>query len=438
MTINTGEFDELAKIHKSMNIRVNTLWNLLGSAAPMLVGIVAIPYIYKHIGIERIGILTIIWALIGYFSIFDFGLGRAITQRIASLGSHQTDSQKKTIATTGVFLTLMIGIVGGLVGFAAIELIGVSWINSTPHLDHEIRTSFLLACLAIPATTATAGLRGVLEGEQRFKAINLLRLVLGLSNFLGPMASIALFGPRLDYTVGSLVIARYLILFAHHLSVRQVIGKSASNVSREESTQLFQFGGWMTVSNIIGPLMVVADRFLIANVLGAAVLAYYTIPAEFMLRLLVLPAAITTTLFPIFSKDLSEKRYVKSVALYTKSMKIILLMMGAVTVCIFFGARFGINIWLGEEFAKKSSAVASVLAVGILFNSLAQVPHAYIQASGDARSTALIHLFESALYIPAVYLLTQLHGILGAALAWMLRALLDLILLHTRAMKINT
>ena len=48
------------------------------------------------------------------------------------------------------------------------------------------------------------------------------------------------------------------------------------------------------MSNIISPLMVVADRFLIANVLGAAVVAYYTIPAEFMIRLLILPAAITS------------------------------------------------------------------------------------------------------------------------------------------------
>lgn len=421
-----------------MSIRKNALWNLLGSAAPMLVGLAAIPYIYKHIGIERIGVLTIIWALIGYFSIFDFGLGRAITQRIASLASHQTDRQKKTIATTGVFLTLLIGMVGGLIGFAAIELVGVSWVNSAPHLDQEIRYSFLLACLAIPATTATAGLRGILEGEQRFKAINLLKLILGLSNFLGPMASIALFGPRLDYTVGSLVVTRYIILFAHHFSARHVIGKSADNLSREESRQLFQFGGWMTLSNIISPLMVVADRFLIANILGAAVVAYYTIPAEFMLRLLVLPAAITTTLFPVFSKDLSEKKHAKSFALYTKSMKIIFLMMGAVTACIFIGAEFGLGMWLGPEFAEKSSAVASVLAVGILFNSMAQIPHAYIQASGDARSTALIHLFESALYIPALFLLMQLHGILGAALAWMLRALLDLVLLHARAMRINT
>lgn len=404
----------------------------------MVIGIAAIPYIYQHSGIERIGILTIIWALIGYFSIFDFGLGRAITQRIASLTSRQTDGQKKTIATTGVFLTLLVGMVGGLVGFAVIELMGVKWINSAPHLESEIRASFLLACLAVPATTATAGLRGILEGEQRFKTINLLRLILGLSNFLGPAATIAMFGPRLDYTVGSLVVARYIILFAHNLSARHVIGMDSDNLSAQESRQLFQFGGWMTLSNIISPLMVVADRFLIANVLGAAVVAYYTIPAEFMIRLLVLPAALTSTLFPVFTKDLSEKNFASALALYKKSMNIIVLMMGAVTASVFIGAKFGMNLWLGPDFADKSSTVASVLAVGILFNSMAQVPHAYIQASGDARSTALIHLFESALYIPALFLLMQLHGILGAALAWMLRALLDLVLLHGRALRINT
>lgn len=422
----------------SLNIRRNTLWNLLGFGAPMVIGIVAIPYIYQHIGIERIGVLTIIWALIGYFSIFDFGLGRAITQRIASLTSHKTDSQKKIVATTGVFLTLLFGLVGGLVGFVVIEVVGVNWINSASHLETEIRVSFLLACLAVPATTATTGLRGVLEGEQRFKVINLLRLILGLSNFLGPVASIAMFGPRLDFTVGSLVVARYIILFAHQISTRHIVGMATDNLSAQEFKKLIQFGGWMTLSNIISPLMVVADRFLIANILGAAVVAYYSIPAEFMIRLLVLPAALTTTLFPVFSKDLSEKNFASALVLYKKSMKIIALMMGTVTASVFIGAKFGIDLWLGAEFAEKSFIVASVLAVGILFNSMAQVPHTYIQASGDARSTALIHVFELALYIPALFLLMQLHGILGAALAWMLRALIDLVLLHGRAMRINT
>lgn len=403
----------------------------------MLIGIAAIPYIYKNIGIERVGILTIIWALIGYFSIFDFGLGRAITQRIASLASHSANQHKKNIATTGVFFTVLIGIVGGVVGFAAIELVGVSWVNSTPSLDDEIRASFLLACLAIPATTATTGLRGILEGEEKFKVINLLKLILGLSNFLGPIAVIALYGAHLDYIVGSLVISRYIILYVHYLKIKHLVN-TAGKISRNEASQLFRFGGWMTLSNLISPLMVVADRFLIAHVLGASLVAYYTIPADFMIRLLIIPAAITTTLFPIFSKDLSNKNYTNAEELYKKSMRLIFLTMGAIAICILFGGKFGLDIWLGSEFAEKSSTIAIVLSIGILFNSLAQIPHAYIQASGDARSTALIHVFESVLYLPTLYLLMQLHGILGAALAWMLRALLDLILLHSKAMRVST
>lgn len=403
----------------------------------MLIGIVAIPYIYEHIGVERIGVLTIIWALIGYFSIFDFGLGRAITQRIASLGPQHSEERKKTIATTGVFLTLLIGVVGSLVGLTALELTGVRWINSATHLDSEIRSSLFLACIAIPATTATAGLRGVLEGEQKFKAINLLKIILGLSNFLGPMASIALFGPMLEYIVGALVVFRYVILGAHHFYAKHALGNSAENLSRKETKQLFQFGGWMTLANIISPLMVVADRFVIANILGAGSIAYYTIPAEFMMRLLVLPASLSITLFPIFSRNISNNKHTESKLLYRKSMKIIFAMMGCIAICVILGSKFGLEIWLGDDFAIKSTSVTSILAIGILFNSIAQIPTTYIQAASDARAVAVIHVVELVIYIPVLLFMLKFFGINGAALAWAIRAALDLSLLQLRASNIK-
>jgi len=429
--VTTGAGIDFTQTNRTMSIRKNTFWNLFGSVAPMLIGIVAIPYIHKHIGIERIGVLTIIWALIGYFSIFDFGLGRAITQRIASLAPNETDGRKKTIATTGVFLTLLIGAMGGLIGFAAIELMGVRWVNSAMHLDQEIRTSFLLACLAIPATTATAGLRGILEGEQRFKAINLLKLILGLSNFLGPMASIALFGPRLDYTVGSLVVARYVILFCHHLIAKHVIGDAVANLSREESMQLFRFGGWMTLSNIISPMMVMGDRFFIGNIVGAGAVAYYTIPVDMLFRLLIIPAALSTTLFPLFSQKKNDHKIIQGH--YNKAIGLIFSTMSIIMLTIIFLGEILLDYWLGPEFAKNSYTVAAIISIGVLFTSIAQVPFAYIQATGDAKSTTLIHLIELAIYIPVISYLINLYGITGASVAWTLRAALDLALLHFRA-----
>src|SRR5215472_2321213 len=62
----------------------NTLWNLAGSVAPMLVAAVCIPLLIKGLGTDRFGVLTLVWALIGYATLFDLGLGRALTQLVAA------------------------------------------------------------------------------------------------------------------------------------------------------------------------------------------------------------------------------------------------------------------------------------------------------------------------------------------------------------------
>ena len=72
------------KSYKGKSIVKNTFINLAGQGLPLLVGLFTIPLIIKGLGVERFGILTLAWMVIGYFSFFDLGLGRALTQIIAS------------------------------------------------------------------------------------------------------------------------------------------------------------------------------------------------------------------------------------------------------------------------------------------------------------------------------------------------------------------
>ena len=48
--------------------------NLLGQGLIVIVGILAIPILINGLGTERFGILTLAWAVTGYFSIFDLGI----------------------------------------------------------------------------------------------------------------------------------------------------------------------------------------------------------------------------------------------------------------------------------------------------------------------------------------------------------------------------
>jgi O-antigen/teichoic acid export membrane protein len=78
----------------------NTLWNLVGSGAPMAVAFFCIPVLIRALGKDRFGVLTLAWALIGYASLFDLGLGRALTQLVARKLGAGRDREVPTLVWT--------------------------------------------------------------------------------------------------------------------------------------------------------------------------------------------------------------------------------------------------------------------------------------------------------------------------------------------------
>jgi len=63
----------------------NTVWNLSGKVLPLLAGLVSIPIIIKGFGVDRFGLLSIAWMVVGDFSIFDMGLGQSRTKLVERL-----------------------------------------------------------------------------------------------------------------------------------------------------------------------------------------------------------------------------------------------------------------------------------------------------------------------------------------------------------------
>src|SRR5215469_1190173 len=93
----------------------NTLWNLLGQLSPMAVAVVTIPPLVKGLGVARFGVLSLAWVVIGYFSLFDLGLGRALTKLVADkLGARQ-DHDIPALVWTSLLLMALLGVAGGLV-----------------------------------------------------------------------------------------------------------------------------------------------------------------------------------------------------------------------------------------------------------------------------------------------------------------------------------
>ncbi len=413
-----------------MSLRRNTLWNLTGTGLPFLLGAVTIPYLIKKTGVEAFGVLTLVWALIGYFSLFDFGFGRALTQQVATTRSAGQHAQLPNLVKTGLWFTAATGAAGGLILAALAHQLALHWLKVSVSLQPSTYQALLIAAMGIPLATVTTGLRGILEAYEDFKVVNLLRISLGAANFGLPALSVMLIGNSLAWMVASLVAARAVMLLAHLWLVHRKLpaGWASARFDRKAMRSLLSFGVWMTVSNIISPLMVTADRFVISAVLGAGVVAYYTVPFEVLVRLLVVPGALTTALFPrlaaVMATDWPEAR-----RLYRKCLLIVTAVLVPICLIIAIGAKLGMTLWLGQDFARHSWPIVSVMALGLLWNGMASVTFAAIQAAGDARATAYMHAIELVFYVPTLYLGMKFFGLIGVAIAWDARVGLDLAML---------
>jgi O-antigen/teichoic acid export membrane protein len=67
-----------------MSVKKNTITNLIGIIAPLIAALYSIPQLISSLGDDGFSIILMIWALIGYFSLFDFGVGRSLTYEISS------------------------------------------------------------------------------------------------------------------------------------------------------------------------------------------------------------------------------------------------------------------------------------------------------------------------------------------------------------------
>ena len=93
----------------------NTLLTLVGTVIPTLVGIFTVPRIVGALGTDRFGLLALVWLVLGYAGVFDFGLGRATTKFVAQATGDPDSSLVPRIITSTLAVQLPIGIFSGLV-----------------------------------------------------------------------------------------------------------------------------------------------------------------------------------------------------------------------------------------------------------------------------------------------------------------------------------
>jgi O-antigen/teichoic acid export membrane protein len=407
----------------------NVLFNLGAQVVPLVAAVVAIPKLIAALGASGFGILTLVWAAIGYFGLFDLGLGRALTHAIAMrVGNGETDDLG-AVTWTGLALMAGFGAVGAVALAAATPFLVERALNVPADALVETRRSFYLMAAVIPITLVATGLRGVLEAFQDFPVASALRVPFAMLNYLGPLAILP-FSHRLFHVVAALAGVRVLGCLAHGVVCRwrYAFLRSGARLDGSLVPGLLRYGGWLTVTNVISPLMATLDRFLVGAILPMAAVAYYVTPFEIVTKLFVIPSALLGVLFPAFATTFATSRD-RTAMLIDRGIRVVLLCVFPATLLFVCFAHEGLLLWINAEFSRESAAILQWLAVGVVINCVGQVAYTAIQGVGRPDLTAKVHVMELPLYLVGIWALTREYGLVGVAIAWTLRVTLDTVLL---------
>ncbi len=400
-------------------------YNLIGEIIPQLVTLVTIPLYLHLVGPERFGVLSLSWLLLGYFGLFDLGLGRATSFRIAAQRNAEPAARAETF-WSALVVNVGMGLVGGVVLWLAGDWFFRNMFKVEEAMRPEILESMFLLAMSVPVATLTGVLTGALQAREKFLETNKISVVSTILFQILPLVVAWFYGPRLVWLLAAALVARGLALVVLWFQCRRELTQGHPvSVTKTSVKALLSYGGWVSLNSMIGPILVMVDRFAIGAVLGARYVAYYTVPFQIAKRIAILPSALTNALFPkLTTASPEESRLLGDKALRTLNSVITPM----VLIAVLFVEPF-LKLWVGEKIGLLSAPTGRVLLIGFWINALALVPFTRITASGRPGLITRLLLIQIPFYLALLYFGMKWFGLVGCAMAISLRLFADFALL---------
>ncbi len=397
----------------------------------------AMPWIVNGLGEIAFAILSLVWTVITYFSLWDLGIGRAVTKFVAEKRAAGKTDQVVSVVHISTAIGLALGIFFGLLIFLFAPQIG-RWLFKVPAgFNETVLSALSIVALSMPVLLLQSVFRGVVMGFDRFDLSNLIQIMNGILQWGGALVLVLLHFNVLS-VIAFVMISRLITTIVLWLMVSHIIGWKAFRRNFELSLlkEILVFGGWAMVSQVVSPILQYAERFMLSALIATGIVTFYVVPYEATSKMLFISIGLVSALFPAMSEIHGlggvNQDFKK---LYTQSERILIFVFLPICAFLITFAPDILKAWMGNDFARKAFQPFEILSLAFVINSFAQLPFTILQAVGRADITGKIHLIELPIHILFAFIMIRSFGLVGAAVATLFRIVLDAGLLYSMASK---
>ncbi len=403
-------------------------WNSLSFLIQTVLSLLALPIYLKKLSDYDFVVVSLVWSIASVASVMDFGLSRYITHQLASNLNTQRQGRSYFFAMTGYRTIALIA----LFTTFAIAIFMLIYFKNNDQFKN-LSYFFLITVSSIFFLSIILNFSvAIFEGLHNLKESNIIRVYALFSfTFLPAIPLLFNYGIGFEGVVCLMLLARLSISAYIIFKIRNIFDRKFKFLySKSIARKLLSNGKWLSLSNIASVIMNQADRFLLASFYAPAKVISYTVPADLIQKGISLLAVIPSALFPLISGSLNKRK--SDVGLSIKLMSL-LIIVGAIISYFSIGAF--LHIWIGAKSNIEMIYVFQLMLLGWAASGFGQIYLSKIHAAGGMKLIGMLHFCELIIFFPIIFFATKLYGPLGAAVAWNIRVILDMLILKKLSTK---
>ena|GEM_PF-4183651 len=399
-----------------MLVGKNILANLTIWLWPLVLTIVTTRVLLRGLGTESYGVLVLVNSVTALAGFASGGLGYAVVKHLShdmAAGDH--DSARALVGTslalTAASAVVVIVLLNGLSNPILNGLLHVS--SGLVIAAHRV---VILASLNLGIGLLSNVYYSMLVALQRYGALASVQLLsstllavtqVGLVWLGMGIVSVAAAGLACSVLGLALLIIRVI-----RLDSAMMLGLK---VKRQELGRLVSFGTFRTVDMLACLMLMQIDRLVVGAYLGAASIAYYSIPQSLAQQLAHMATSMTEPLFPRLSQMLATRDHEGARNLYRRGTRLLVWFISTAVGCVIVMCDLLFRFWLGAEFAARAAPIMRWLALGWGLTAVSVVGVFALNAFGLPEINAGARILQALVLLAGCVALVPRLGAIAAA-----------------------
>ncbi len=403
----------------------NTAVNFAGQATLLALAFFATPYLVRHFGPSRYGVLMLVLGFVNVLALFQLGFNSGLVKYLsATLAANDTTETERYLCT-GLTLYLVIGI-----GVALVLGLAASWavthfFQVPANLRREAVAGLCLAAIAFALRFVAEVFSAVPIAGQRFDIVNRIFVGSEVMRIAGSVAVVYL-GFLIRAVMAVVILSSLLFLAGNVLATMALIPglRLRPSVSRRHVLDLLHFSKFAAVSQVASRVGNGLDGLVIAHLMPVAFVAFYVVPSTLCFKIWALVGNVTSVTFPAASSPAIASDPERLRQLYLRSSKMVLALAGLPALALCLLSRPILADWINPAFAREGATTLELLSLAVLLNCLMHVPDCIANGLGRPRVPAGFNVAETILKFSLFFVLIPPFGVAGAAAGYLVTQIL--------------